>query len=59
MVLHSKLPRFADERDIFSGAIGVNLAQQSFKTLVDGGLREGLRSGRLRVARSFLRFLRG
>jgi hypothetical protein len=37
-MLDAELPGFADERDIFTGAIGLNLLQQRFKTLFDCGM---------------------
>ena len=36
VVLHAEIPRLADEADIFTGAVGLDLAEERFKTLVDG-----------------------
>ena len=38
MVLDAKFPGFANEADVFAGAVGLNLAEQGFEALVDGSL---------------------
>ncbi len=35
MVLDAELPGFANEGNVFAGAVGLNLAQEAFETLVD------------------------
>jgi len=52
----AEFPRLANERHIFSGTIGLNLAEESLKTIVDRWLGNELRSGRLGIARAVLRF---
>jgi hypothetical protein len=34
-MLHAKLPGLADERHIFSGAVGLDVLEEGFKTLID------------------------
>jgi len=58
VMLYAELPCLADEGDIFTGAVGLNLLEQRRKTLVDGDLG----GSRLEIAqhnRSFPRRRRG
>ncbi len=36
VVLDAELPGLADEANVFAGAVGLDLAEQRFKALVDG-----------------------
>ena len=51
MMLDAELPCLADEGDVFTGTVGVDVLEQRFKTLVDG-VADG-------IGRSSLRFRRG
>jgi hypothetical protein len=35
MVLHAEFPRLANQTDIFTGAVGLNVAEERLETLVD------------------------
>ncbi len=36
MMLHAEIPRFADQTDIFTGSVGLNVAEEGLETQVDG-----------------------
>jgi hypothetical protein len=56
MVLHAELPGLADEGDIFAGAVGLDVTEEGFKTLVNRWLGLALLGGRLRIGRKLRRF---